>query len=122
MKNIKIYKEKLEEELQILEEELSKIGVKNPSNPSDWIPKTPEENNSLADENDVADTVDDAQTNNAIVNDLEIRYNNIKKALQKIESGNYGICEIGKEQISEERLKANPAARTCSAHMNEDLR
>ena len=59
MKNIKIYKEKLEEELQILEEELSKIGVKNPSNPSDWIPKTPEENNSLADENDVADTVDE---------------------------------------------------------------
>jgi len=111
------YKEKLEEELKLLEKELSELGVHNPNNPSDWIAKKPEENISPADETEVADTVDDIQINNAIVNDLEVRYNNVKLALDKIEKGTYGICEIGGEEISEERLNANPSARTCKEHM-----
>ncbi len=119
--NTEKFKKLLEEELTILEKELSVLGIKNPSTPSDWIPKTPEENISPADENEVADTVDDAQINNAIVNDLEVRYNNIKKSLQKIEEGTYGVCEIDNEPISEARLEANPSARTCQTHMNEDL-
>ena len=122
IKNTQKYKEKLEEELKIVEEELSKIGVQNPNNPSDWIPKKPEENISPADENEVADTVDDVQINNALVNDLEVRYNNIKLALDKIEKGTYGICEINNHPISEERLDANPSARTCKEHMDRDLK
>lgn len=117
----KFYKDKLEKELELLERELSDIGIQDPKNPSDWIPKKPEENISLADENDIADTVDDAQINNAIVNDLEIRYNNIKRALEKIEKGTYGICEINNHPISEDRLKANPSARTCKEHINEKI-
>ncbi|MBU4480014.1 hypothetical protein KKG48_01035 [Patescibacteria group bacterium] len=115
------FKKLLEEELVLLEKELSGLGIKNPTNPSDWTPKMPEENISPADENEVADTIDDAQINNAIVNDLEVRYNNIKKALQKIEEGNYGKCEINNHPIDEKRLEANPSARTCKEHMNEDL-
>ena len=122
MINTKKYKEKLEEELKVVEKELSEVGVQDPNNPSNWIPKKPEENISPADENEVADTVDDIQTNNAIVNDLEVRYNNIKIALDKIEKGTYGICEVEGEEISEERLDANPSARTCKEHMNEDLK
>ncbi len=120
--NTEKYKNLLEEELSLLEKELSGLGIKNPPTPSDWIPKMPEENISPADENEIADTVDDIQINNAIVNDLEVRYNNIKKALQKIEEGVYGICEIDNEPISEDRLEANPSARTCSLHMNQDLK
>jgi RNA polymerase-binding transcription factor DksA len=51
---------------------------------------------------------------------LEVRYNEIKSALKKIEEsapGAYGLCEVGGEQIEEDRLEANPAARTCKAHM-----
>lgn len=120
--DMKNYKQRLEEELKVLEGELSEIGIKNPSNPSDWIPKMPEENISFADENEVADTVDDAQINNALVNDLEVRYNNVKKALQKIEDNTYGTCDVCGYKINEERLEANPSARTCQKHMNEDLR
>ena len=39
-------------------------------------------------------------------------------ALERIEKGTYGICEVGNEEIEEDRLNANPAARTCKAHLN----
>lgn len=117
----KFYKEKLEEELKILEVELASLGRKNPANPNDWEAVQPEENISPADENEVADTIDDFETNEAILHDLEIRYNNVKLALKKIEDGNYGICEINNHPIDEDRLKANPAARTCKEHMDQDL-
>ena len=37
----------------------------------------------------------------------------IKHALNKIESGEYGICEICEEEISFDRLKARPVAALC---------
>ena len=38
---------------------------------------------------------------------------------KKIEDGSYGTCETGNDHpIEKERLDANPAARTCKAHMN----
>jgi len=121
MKNINIYKEKLEQELEILEKELSSVGRKNPSNLNDWEPVQPEENISPADENEIADTIDNYEQNTAILKDLEIRYNNVKEALQRIEEGTYGKCEINGEDIDEDRLMANPAAKTCKEHMNENL-
>ena len=41
----------------------------------------------------------------------------VDEALEKIEKGTYGICETGGEKIEEDRLEANPSARTCKAHM-----
>ena len=35
-----------------------------------------------------------------------------------IAAGTYGTCEVSGEQIEEDRLEADPAARTCKAHMN----
>lgn len=115
------YKKKLEEELIVLEGELKTVGIQNPDNPSDWVAVQPEENISPADENEVADTIDDYETNTAVLKDLEIRYNNVKLALDKIEKGAYGMCEINNHPISEDRLEANPAARTCKEHMDTDL-
>ena len=37
----------------------------------------------------------------------------IKLALNKIEEGEYGICEMCEEDISFERLKARPVAALC---------
>lgn len=37
----------------------------------------------------------------------------IKKALQKIDDGTYGICEECGEPISEKRLEARPVAMLC---------
>ena len=40
----------------------------------------------------------------------------VEKALVKMESGEYGICEVGGEEISLERLQAFPEAATCVDH------
>lgn len=110
------FKQKLEEELKVLTEELESIGRKNPSNPDDWEPKPPTENVVEADPNTSADKIEAYEANTAILKDLEIRYNNVQLALKKIADGKYGICETGGEQIEEKRLEANPAARTCAVH------
>lgn len=114
------FKTKLEEELQTLEKELATVGIKgNGVNKEDWEPVPQKMDIDQADRNEVADFLEEFGNNIAINNDLEIRLSEIKKALQKIEDGTYGICEIAGTPIEEDRLEANPAARTCKAHINE---
>lgn len=111
------FKEKLEKELNVLTEELQKIARINPSNPADWEPIPAEMDTLETDKNEVADRIEAFEKNTAIVKELEIRYNNVKEALQKIEDGKYGICEDTGEQIPVKRLEANPAAKTCAEHL-----
>ena len=40
--------------------------------------------------------------------------------LKKIEAGTFGVCEISGEPIEEDRLDANPAARTNKANINNE--
>lgn len=111
------FKEKLVEELEKVETELKTVGRINPDNPADWEP-TPEKGEVLAsDRDEVADSIEAFEDNAAILKQLEIRYNEIKTALAKIEKGEYGVCEVCGAKIEETRLEANPAARTCKAHM-----
>ena len=115
------FKEKLIAEKNELEAELQKVGRINPDNPSDWEP-TPgiaDKDVSSADENTVADSIEEYEDNAAIVNTLEKRYNDVKNALDKIEKGTYGICEVDGKEIEVERLKANPSARTCIEHIDQ---
>ena len=113
------FKELLEKELAIVEAELKTVGVQDPKNPGDWETKdtgmdvmTP-----AADANEAADKIEEFEENQAIDAGLTARYNDIKAALGKIEDGTYGVCEVSGEPIEEDRLEANPAARTCKAHM-----
>ncbi|HJL55779.1 MAG: TraR/DksA C4-type zinc finger protein [Candidatus Pacebacteria bacterium] len=108
------FKEKLESELNILTEELQKIARINPSNPNDWEPIPAKMDTLETDKNEVADRIEAFEKNTALVKELEIRYNNIKRALKKIDEGKYGTCEDTGEQIPLARLEANPAARTCA--------
>lgn len=98
--------------------ELKTVGRINPENPGDWepVPKTPD--GDTADEGDIADNIDDYEENSAILKNLEIRLNEIKAALARLEKGTYGICIVDNTPIEIERLTANPAAATCKAHMN----
>lgn len=46
----------------------------------------------------------------------------IAEALQRIESGDYGYCELCDDEIAEKRLEINPTARyciTCSSRLEE---
>lgn len=112
------FKEKLEEELSVVERELEDIGQRNPDNRSDWEAKPTEMDKDTEDPTGMADSIEEYEENTAVLKELETRYNNIKDALAKIENGTYGFCEIGGEPIEEERLIANQAARTCKKHMN----
>ena len=107
----------LEKEKSELENQIKDIASINPSNPLDWEPKAPELNNSGADRNEVADRIEGFETNKAIEEQLEIRIQEIREALTKIEEGKYGSCDVCKGEIEEDRLGANPAAKTCKTHM-----
>jgi DnaK suppressor protein len=111
-------KTKLEKEKLALEKELSEVAQKNPNIASDWEAKPADDEKLPADENVLADNINDYESNNAVVNKLEPRLNDIKTALEKINKGTYGKCEICDKNIDDERLEANPAARTCREHMN----
>ncbi len=119
--NIHNFKDRLSEEKKTLETELEKIGQKNPSNKADWEARPDATDISPADKNEMADHIESYEDNTAILKELEARFNNVTLALQKIKDGTFGICEIGKEQIEAKRLEANPAARTCVKHINDDL-
>lgn len=114
------YKERLQEMLTELTEELQAIGVKNPDIAEDWtaIPEGVETGE--ADPNVGADRVEEWEERRATLSALETRYNNIRRALGKIANGTFGICELGGEEIEADRLDANPAARTCKAHLNNE--
>lgn len=111
------YREKLEQEKNELEADLSKIGRINVSHPSDWELK-PDNGADLAFRDEVADQMEEMEERGATEITLEKRLNNIKLALEKISSGKYGFCEVGGEPIEAERLEANPAARTCKTHLS----
>jgi RNA polymerase-binding transcription factor DksA len=40
----------------------------------------------------------------------------VEKALQRLDDGTYGTCEICGEAIADELLAAEPSRRTCAAH------
>lgn len=64
---------------------------------------------------DNTEEVEDFTTSQGVEKNLLEMLSDVKKALSKIEKGEYGLCENcgGKVLIGEERLKAFPAATTC---------
>jgi RNA polymerase-binding transcription factor DksA len=110
------YRTLLEAEKQTLEAELGTVGRRNPSNPADWE-AVPSETGQEADANDQADLLEGYGDNNAILTDLEIRYNEVLAALARIEAGTYGTCSVDGGAIEPERLAADPAATTCKEHL-----
>lgn len=115
------FKKKLEAELATLETELKSVGHRNPNNPKDWEASSGDVDVNASDPADIADNIESYESNTAILKPLETQYNDVKRALDKIKAGTYGICEVSKEPIEKERLEANPAARTCLKHKNEQL-
>ena len=113
------FRSKLETELARITAELTLIGTQDPTT-GDWeaTPNADEFGN--ADENVEADATEEWGTNRSILTELETRYRNIKRALEKIEQGTFGICEISGEPIEPERLAVNPAARTTIANRDRE--
>lgn len=114
------YKAQLESMRNELIKELEDVGIHNPENPADWIAVPEDVDANEPDSNIVADVVEEWDERQALVATLERRYNDIVRALGKIEKNDFGTCEICNASIESDRLSANPAARTCKEHMNDE--
>ncbi len=114
--DLKHFKIKLEEEKAKLEGELKTVGRINPSNPNDWQAVPSDMEADAADRVEVAESIDQFEENTAILKELEIQLNDVKRALKKIDDDSYGLCEEDGKPIPVKRLEANPSAKTCLEH------
>jgi RNA polymerase-binding transcription factor DksA len=116
--NTEHFKEKLIEELDTVENALNDVAVLNKET-GEWEAKGEdmETMSPMQDENEFADKLEEFDEHREELPALQTRWFEIKNALEKIEGGTYGTCEVGKEPIEPDRLEANPAARTCKKHL-----
>ncbi len=103
-----------------LEDKLGVLGHRV-NNDGDWVATPMEQDGNEADFLDQATHVEAFEDRVGALTELEKQYSDILRALKKIEDGTYGICEISGDKIEEDRLEANPSARTCKAHMHEKI-
>lgn len=122
--NIDTHKQRLLEEKALLEKELGTVAEPVAHATGGFQAKEDDFSNEPAslDPVELGTELESLTRNEAISDTLEQRYKNVTDALAKIESddGSYGVCEISGETIEEDRLAANPAARTCKAHMEQE--
>ena len=109
---IKEIREKLVEEKKKIEKELKTVSKNDKSGrfPGDAEATFPEYGDSLEENTDEVITY---QENLSASSNLENYVGDVEKAIEKIDQGTYGVCEKCNIEISEDRIKAFPAARIC---------
>lgn len=110
---IKTLQEKLEQEKISIEKELGSFAKEDKTQKDNW--KTQYPNREVGNLEEEADEAQEYDTLVSIEQNLETRLKDINLALEKIEKGNYGVCENCKKEIEQERLTALPEARFCIA-------
>ena len=116
--NTEHFKQKLEEEFALLTRQLGDIAAKDPAS-GQWSAKAPymDVMPPQAEPNEAADKIEELDERSEEVVTLSACMADVEKAIANIEQGTYGVCEVCNRPIEEERLEANPAARTCMEHM-----
>lgn len=115
---IEANKKKLEEEKKLIENELVSLGRFDKTT-GEWEAAPEEQTSPESDENDLADRTEEYEERTGTMLALTTRLEDINLALSKILAGTYGICESCGKPIEEDRLEANPSARTCKECMNK---
>ena len=109
-------------ERDLLTKELETIATPDPNVEGDWDVKHSEwgeDQITSREELETGESVnesDEDMKNKALSDRLELRLKEVNDALERMESGSYGICETCQKEISIERLKANPAAKADIEH------
>lgn len=117
----KAFSDALTKEHALLITELESLGSIDHTVAGDWVEKSEEPFEEAADENVVADRTEAWIERTGELSVLEQRINDVSRALEKIAAGTFGSCEICQADIEQDRLEANPAARTCKAHLNDEV-
>lgn len=121
-KTLNELKTTLLKERDLLIGELETIATPDPNLKGDWDVKHQEwEEGEITSDEELEGGVsvnesDEDMKNKALSDRLELRLKEVNDALARMEDGTYGICEVCKKEISMERLKANPAAKTDINH------
>ena len=113
--NIQEQKERLENEKKNLLSELRKISIKDKN--ERFTSKEVLEASDVNDLEDQAMELADYDNNLTITIELQKQLQEVEIALEKIEKGEYGFCEICGKEIEEKRLLVLPSASTCREHM-----
>ena len=111
-------KQKLEKAREEIENQLKKFAKEDKNLKGDWdtqFPKWDGDSGGSTLES-AADQVEEYSNLLSVEYSLENKLKDINLALEKIKKkkGEYGKCENCKGNISEDRLKAFPEAKTCS--------
>ena len=120
-KTLNELKGKLEKEVANIEKALKSFAEKDKNVKDDWDTRFPQwdgDSGSSALER-AADQVEEYSTLLSVEHSLENKLKDINSALEKIKKGKYGRCEECGREISVERLKAYPEAKTCSKCQNK---
>lgn len=113
---IENFKKKLTAEKTSLEQQLAGIGTKDSQSAGGWDATPGNIEVDAADENELADKLEELEENTGVVSQLEVQLGEVKAALERIEAGKYGLCEVCGQEIEKERLEANPSARVSIKH------
>lgn len=118
LENISHFKQKLEEELIEVEDRLRAAGMQNDA--GEWEARDTDVDETATETDELADRMEEYGEKRAEVGEIQIHWRNIERALEKVEAGTYGACEVCGETIEEDRLEINASARTCKTHMDEE--
>jgi len=113
-------KQKLKDQKLSLETELGKFANKDKELKGDWDTKFPEGGTSTGGNalEEAADQVTEYSNLLPVEHNMELRIQDINKALDKIKKGNYGKCENCGKDIPEARLEIYPEAKVCGKCQN----
>ena len=115
-KELEYFEKTLLAEKAGLEQQLASIGKKDSHSAGGWDATAGNIEVDAADDNEVADKLEELEENTGIVSQLDSQLKEVKAALEKILKGTYGICETCGKPIEKERLEANPSARVSIKH------
>lgn len=104
----------LQKEHDILVDELKSIANRDPNVKGGWVTQYPQfeqsEFGSHSALEEEADEVEEYESRLGAEHSLESRLLEVNRALERINKGIFGACSKCRKPITEERLRANPAA------------
>jgi len=116
--HIKELRERLEEEVTTLRESLSDIGQMDEN--GDWSVSIPDPDLAEEDPNTQADRFEETYNRGGSLASMEARLELVEQALAHMDEGTYGVSTTSGEEISLERLQANPAAMLTIKEAQEE--
>lgn len=68
---------------------------------------------------DAATNLHDREVNESVVGGFDVEIAEIDAALERVDDGTYGRCEVCGQPLPDERLEVVPAARYCTVHQEQ---